>query len=54
MTKISVDDVYKYDRCLESYAGHGLPPCQDICDISRRTVCMKIRSKRKNIEKNNK
>ena len=46
---VQSDDIYIYDKCLESYAGRGLPACQD-CPIPRRTVCMKIRSARNNLE----
>jgi hypothetical protein len=43
---VPIDDVVRYDRCVEKFVGRGLPPCHE-CRIDVRTACFKIKSIKK-------
>jgi hypothetical protein len=45
-TVIPADDIYKYNQCVQKYAGHGLPPCHT-CSVIRRTACLSVKTAKK-------
>jgi hypothetical protein len=40
---IPKDAVDRHGKCVESYSGRGLPPCQE-CNIHVRSACMQVRA----------
>lgn len=42
-TKIPVDAIHRFDQCMDTYMGRGLPPCQN-CPKEVQSVCEKIKS----------